>query len=179
MKSIPISREAQIEAGIIPKEPPEEGDNTNMTDGTEEEKMDVDKEKETMEAEEEKKDEKEKEEEEEVYVKFENPLSYLIKAVAIQNPKQFSLPPEMMKHEPLPGKWKMAHSVWGKSVLDCSIYWKEGSSLHWKIYVKVEGGGGGSKEPKAVLSLSLRRWWSMNPCQVRGRWPTIYEENLF
>ncbi|XP_030831532.1 PHD finger protein 12 isoform X1 [Strongylocentrotus purpuratus] len=106
MKSIPISREAQIEAGIIPKEPPEEGDNTNMTDGTEEEKMDVDKEKETMEAEEEKKDEKEKEEEEEVYVKFENPLSYLIKAVAIQNPKQFSLPPEMMKHEPLPGTTK-------------------------------------------------------------------------
>lgn len=129
MKSIPISREAQIEAGIIPKEMPEEGDNTNMTEGMEEEKMDVDKEKETMEAEEEKKDEKEKEEE--VYVKFENPLSYLIKAVAIQNPKQFSLPPEMMKHEPLPGKWRWPTLYEETFISDCSIYWKGGSSLHW------------------------------------------------
>nr|XP_054749312.1 PHD finger protein 12-like [Lytechinus pictus] len=101
LAQIQAYKEAQIEAGIIPKEMPEEGD-TNRTEGTEEEKMDVDKAKDSVEVAEEKKDK----EEEEVYVRFENPLSYLIKAVAIQNPKQFSLPPEMMQHAPLPGTTK-------------------------------------------------------------------------
>ena len=108
-------REAQIEAGIIPRDSVEEGPTDRKTKETEEEEKEE--------------EEEQTKKDEEDYVHFENPLSYLIKAVAVQNPKQFSLPPEMMQHAPLPGEWSSPR----RSRLNCPTLAKGSKWQKWHL----------------------------------------------